>query len=95
MRLAETDYTFTEGGTNHEIEVVATATSTEMPAPSLDNNGDSVLPIAISTTPGTATPVVDYEVISDRRFIDIDGCGVETVAGDDVQVCRLKVPSLS
>ena len=45
VRLAETDYTFTEGGTNQEIEVVATATSTEMPAPSLDINGDSVLPI--------------------------------------------------
>ena len=65
VRLAETDYTFTEGGTNHEIEVVATATSTEMPAPSLDINGGSVLPIAISTTQReTATPVVDYEVTS-------------------------------
>ena len=45
MRLAETDYTFTEGGANHEIEVVATATLTEMPAPSLDIDGGSILPI--------------------------------------------------
>ena len=92
VRLAETDYTFTEGGTNHEIEVVATATSTEMPAPSLDINDRSVLGIAINTTSETATADDDYENTSRSYFFGTEGCGVETVAGDDVQVCRLTVP---
>ena len=92
VSLAETDYTFTEGGTNQEIEVVATAISTEMPAPSLDNGGNSVLQMTILTRSGTAISGVDFDSISDVHYIDIGGCGVETVAGNDVQVCRTKVP---
>ena len=54
IKLAEDAYSFDEDGGAQDIELVATAASADMPAPSLDRSSNSVLAVAVLTTSGTA-----------------------------------------
>ena len=53
-KLADDHYRFDEDGGGQDIELVATATSADMPAPSLDTSNNSVLFHSILTVGGTA-----------------------------------------
>ena len=71
--------------------MVATATSADIPAPSLDGFNRSVLAFALVTQAGTANSPEDYATLSTaRNFPSSGGCSVDADAGN-VQVCRLNV----
>ena len=92
IKLAEDHYRFDEDGGAQDIEVVATAASADMPVPSLDTSDDSVLSLALITTPGTARSPGDYASFANARdFPSSGGCSADPNAGN-VQVCRLNVP---
>ena len=92
FKLADDHYRFTEDGGVQNIEVVATAASADMPAPSLDTTDDSVLRLAVITTPGTALSPGDYASFANaRNFPSSGGCSADPNAGN-AQVCRLNVP---
>ena len=69
IKLAEDHYRFDEDGGDQNIELVATAASAAMPAPSLDTSDRSVLTYSVSTTGDTASSAVDYAaIIADGYF---------------------------
>ena len=82
IKLAEDHYRFDEDGGGQNIEVVATAASADMPAPSLDTADDSVLRLAVITTPGTALSPGDYASFANaRNFPSSGGCSADPNAG--------------
>ena len=90
IRLAEDAYRFDEDGGDQDIELVATAASADVPAPSLDTTDDSVLRLAVISAPGTARSPGDYASFSRARYFPSSGCSADPNAGN-VQVCRLNV----
>ena len=90
IKLADDAYRFTEDGGGQNIELVATAASAAMPAPSLDTTDDSVLRLAVNSTPGTARSPGDYAPLASARYFPSSTCSADPNAGN-VQVCRLNV----
>ena len=94
IKLADDAYRFTEDGGAQDIELVATAASADMPAPSLDNMDRSILKLALVSQPGTATSSVgsaDYAVLASARYFPSSTCSADPDAGNAL-VCRLEVP---
>ena len=92
IKLADDAYRFTEDGGDQNIELVATAASADMPAPSLDSLDRSILKLALVSQPGTATSSAgsaDYAVLASARYFPSSTCSAD--AGN-VLVCRLDVP---
>ena len=93
IKLADDAHRFTEDGGDQNIELVATAASAAMPAPSLDTLDKSVLKLALVSQPGTATSSagsVDYAPLASARYFPSSTCSADPNAGN-VQVCRLNV----
>ena len=91
IKLAEDAYSFDEDGGDQDIELVATAASADMPAPSLDpTNNSSVLAVALITEAGTAHSPGDYAALTTSRLFPSSTCNADPDA-DNVQVCRLNV----
>ena len=91
IKLAEDHYRFDEDGGAQDIELVATAASAAMPAPSLDTNDRSVLAYSVTTDGDTATSAVDFAaIIMDGYFPSSGGCSADPNAGN-AQVCRSNV----
>ena len=92
IKLAEDAYRFTEDGGAQNIEMVATAASADMPAPSLHSDSRSVLRAALLTQAlGTAHSPADFAALSLGRFFPVSTCSADPNAGN-VQVCRFNVP---
>ena len=93
IKLADDAYRFTEDGGDQNIELVATAASADMPAPSLDNLDKSILKLALVSQPGTATSSAgsaDYTPLASARYFPSSTCSADPNASN-VQVCRLNV----
>ena len=96
IKLADDAYSFDEDGGAQNIEVVATAASADMPAPSLDGSNNSVLAFVINTLAGTAEAYVDvddpgdYQNITGNRYIPSSMCSADPDAGNAL-VCRSNV----
>ena len=91
IKLADDAYSFDEDGGAQDIEVVATAASADMPAPSLNSSNNSVLSFALTTEAGTARAPGDFATLSTAsRFPSSGGCSADPNAGN-VQVCRTNV----
>ena len=91
IKLAEDHYRFDEDGGDQDIELVATATSADMPAPSLDPSNRSVLAFSLVTHGDTALASVDYTHFSlNTNFPSSEECSADPNAGN-VQVCRSNV----
>ena len=93
IKLAEDAYSFDEDGGAQDIELVATAASADMPAPSLDLSDNSVLVLSVNTIAGTAEAHAvddpgDYLSVSAAHYFPSSTCNAD--AGN-VQVCRLNV----
>ena len=92
FKLADDAYSFDEDGGAQNIEVVATAASADIPAPSLNSSDKSVLGFALVTVAGTATSSADFAGLSTaRNFPSSGGCSADPNAGNAL-VCRLNVP---
>ena len=95
IKLAEDHYRFDEDGGDQNIELVATAASADMPAPSLDPSDNSVLNLSIITQQGTAEAHAednpgDFLAFSADPYFTSSTCSADPDAGN-VQVCRLNV----
>ena len=95
IKLAEDAYSFDEDGGAQDIELVATAASADMPAPSLDRSSNSVLAVAVLTTSGTAEGgdadnPRDFLSFSATHYFPSSTCSADSDAGN-VQVCRSNV----
>ena len=95
IKLAEDHYRFDEDGGDQDIELVATAASADMPAPSLDPSDNSVLYLSIITQQGTAEGgdadnPRDFLSFSATHYFPPSTCSADPDA-DNVQVCRLNV----
>ncbi len=90
IKLAEDHYRFDEDGGDQDIELVATATSADMPAPSLDPSDNSVLVYSLVTHGDTALAPVDYTDFSVNPNFPSSTCSADPDA-DNVQVCRSNV----
>ena len=91
IKLAEDAYSFDEDGGAQDIELVATAASADMPAPSLHpTNNRSALAVALITEAGTAHSPGDYAALTTTRLFPPSTCSADSDAGN-VQVCRLNV----
>ena len=88
IKLADDAYRFDEDGGDQNIEVVATAASADMPAPSLDASNNSVLSFVLTTDGVTARAPGDFTDLSTARYLPSSTCS----ADPNVQVCRLNVP---
>ena len=86
VKLAEDHYRFDEDGGDQDIELVATAASAAVPAPSLDPSDNSVLTYSVTTTGDTASPVVDFAAITIQG--SFPSSGACTADAGNVQVCR-------
>ena len=93
IKLTKDAYRFDEDGGGQNIELVATAASAAIPAPSLDRVNKSALHIAINTTGGTAEAYVDvddpgdYQNIAETLYFPPSTCTADPNA-DNVLVCR-------
>ena len=95
IKLAEDHYRFDEDGGDQDIELVATAASADMPAPSLDPSDNSVLFVSIITQQGTAEAHAednpgDFLAFSATPYFTSSTCSADPNAGN-VQVCRSNV----
>ena len=91
IKLTEDAYSFDEDGGDQDIELVATAASADMPAPSLHpTNNSSALAVALITEAGTAHSPGDYAALTTSRLFPSSTCNADPDA-DNVQVCRLNV----
>ena len=95
IKLAEDHYRFDEDGGDQDIELVATATSADMPAPSLDPSDNSVLFVSIITQQGTAEAHAednpgDFLAFSATPYFTSSTCSADPNASN-VQVCRSNV----
>ena len=96
IKLAEDHYRFDEDGGDQDIELVATAASADMPAPSLNpTNNRSVLSLSLVTTGGTAEGAEagnpgDYLSFSVNPYFTSSTCSADPDA-DNVLVCRSNV----
>ena len=90
IKLSDDAYSFTEGGGDQTIVVVATAASADMPAPSLNTLDDSVLGVTLITEAVTAKSPADYATISRAYYFPPSTCSADASAGN-VQVCRTNV----
>ena len=95
IKLAEDHYRFDEDGGDQDIELVATAASADMPAPSLDPSDNSVLYLSIITQQGTAEAHAednpgDFLAFSATPYFTSSTCSADPNA-DNVQVCRSNV----
>ena len=88
IKLADDAYRFDEDGGGQDIEVVATAASAAMPAPSLDASNNSVLSFVL-TTDGVTARVRGTLQTSQQPAISRPRRAAPT---PNVQVCRLNVP---
>ena len=93
IKLTADAYRFDEDGGGQNIELVATAASAAIPAPSLDRVNKSALHIGINTTGGTAEAYVDvddpgdYQNIAETLYFPPSTCTADPNA-DNVLVCR-------
>ena len=95
IKLAEDHYRFDEDGGDQDIELVATAASADMPAPSLDPSDNSVLYLSIITQQGTAEAHAednpgDFLAFSATPYFTSSTCSADPNASN-VQVCRSNV----
>ena len=71
LKLADDHYRFDEDGGGQDIEVVATAASAAMPAPSLNSSSSSILKYLLVSQAGTARVPGDFAGLSDSRSIPV------------------------
>ncbi|MYF28971.1 MAG: hypothetical protein F4169_08920, partial [Gammaproteobacteria bacterium] len=88
VKFDETSYSFAEDGGPHTLTVEAHATSADMPPPSVNFNGDSVLPLGVITEPSTAKSPGDFGTLSSAIRVPASGC---SAGADGKQVCSLAV----
>ena len=85
VKLSKSSYTFDEDSGAQTLELVATASSSDIPPPSANTTDQSVLNVALITEAGTARSPTDYGTLSRAEYIPASSC---TRNPGGVLVCR-------